>query len=147
MNKALALLALVLSAAALVACGGDDDDNGATTAPQGGAAGGAGGAAAGGGGGGETLQLSAPADGALEFNTDQLNAQAGNITIDFDNPAAISHNVEVESSGGEELGVSDTIAESNTSLQLSNVKPGEYVFYCNIPGHREGGMEGTLTVK
>ena len=23
---------------------------------------------------------------------------------------------------------------------------GEYVFFCDIPGHREGGMEGTLSV-
>jgi uncharacterized cupredoxin-like copper-binding protein len=27
------------------------------------------------------------------------------------------------------------------------VKPGKYQFYCTVAGHREGGMEGTLTVK
>lgn len=28
----------------------------------------------------------------------------------------------------------------------ADLKPGEYPIYCDIPGHREGGMEGTLTV-
>ena len=148
MRKALVLLAMLLTATALVACGGDDDDDdgggGATTEPSNGAATGGGG---GGGGGGETLQLSADPNGELAFDKDQLEAKAGNVTIDFSNPAPIGHDVAVEDPAGEDIGKTPVITESEETLELSDLQPGDYTFYCSVPGHREGGMEGTLTVK
>jgi uncharacterized cupredoxin-like copper-binding protein len=27
------------------------------------------------------------------------------------------------------------------------LEAGEYVFYCSLPGHRSGGMEGEITVR
>jgi plastocyanin len=145
MKKALVLFATLLAAIALVACGDDDDDGGgaaAETTTEATTGGGGAGAA----GGATTLQLSADPSGALAYDTDSLNAKAGSVTIDFTNPAAVSHDVAVEQDGNE-LGKSDLVAEGSTTLQLSDVQPGEYTFFCTVPGHRKGGMEGTLTVK
>ena len=148
MKKALALLALVFAAIALVACGGSDNNTTTTNAPGGSAPTSNGGGGGGGGGGGATtLKLSADPSGALKYDTDSLSAKAGNVTINFDNPAAISHDVSVTDSSGKELGTSDLISESKTTLQLSNLKPGTYTYFCTVPGHEQGGMKGTLTVK
>jgi plastocyanin len=146
MKKALPLLALIVAAIALVACGSSSSsDNSSTTSTSGGTAPTSNGG--GGGGGASTIKLSADPSGALSFDTDSLSAKAGSVTIDFDNPAAITHDVAVEDSSGKELGKSDLIAQSKTTLDLSNLKPGTYTYFCTVPGHREGGMEGTLTVK
>ena len=97
-----------------------------------------------GGGGGETLQLAAPADGSLKFDKKTLDAKAGSVTIDFDNPSATPHAVAIEGNGVDRS--SQTVTSSKTSVS-ADLKPGTYTFYCPVPGHREAGMEGTLTVK
>jgi plastocyanin len=139
------LLLLMLTALALVvavaACGGDDDDEAAdeptaeetTTEDTGG-----------GGGNTATIMLTADPNGDLSFDTTELTATAGEVTVELMNDSGIPHNVEIEGNGVEE--VSETITEGSTSLTL-DLEAGEYTFYCAVPGHREGGMEGTLTVE
>lgn len=135
----LTTLALVV---AVTACGGDDDDEDSeepaaeetTTEDTGG----------GGGGDAVTIMLAADPGGDLAFDQTELTAAAGEVTIELMNESGLPHNVEVEGNGVEE--VSETITEGSTSLTLT-LEPGEYEFYCAVPGHREGGMEGTLTVE
>jgi plastocyanin len=91
-----------------------------------------------------TLKLAAdPA--ALAFDKESLEAKAGNVTIDFDNPSAIPHNVVIEENGKELAGF-EPITEGEKS-ETADLQAGTYTFYCSVPGHREAGMEGTLTVK
>jgi plastocyanin len=93
---------------------------------------------------GGTLQLSAsPTD--LAFDKTSLHSQPGKVTIDFDNPAALEHNVAIEQDG-KEIATSETIAEAKTSVS-ADLAPGSYTFLCTVPGHAEAGMEGTLVVK
>jgi plastocyanin len=93
-----------------------------------------------------TVDLSAPEDGSLAFDPDSLEAPAGEVTLAFTNPAAIGHDVHIERDG-EELAASDVVADGETTEASAELEPGEYTYYCAIPGHREGGMEGTLTVE
>jgi plastocyanin len=130
-----AIAIAIIAPTALVACGGDDDDEQAATteattaAPS----------------GGTTLQLAADPGGAFKFDKKSLSAKAGTLTIEFDNPASVSHDVVIEQDGNE-LAKSDVISQSKTTVSAT-LQAGKYVFFCDIPGHREGGMEGTLTVK
>ncbi len=93
---------------------------------------------------GGTLQLAAsPSD--LAFDTTSLTSKPGKVTIDFDNPAALEHNVAIDQDG-KEIASSATITEGKTSV-TADLAPGAYTFLCTVPGHAEAGMEGTLTVK
>jgi plastocyanin len=146
MRKLVLLVALgLLASLALAACGGDGDDETTadtttptTTTTQAGGGGG--------GGGGGTISLSADPSGAIAYEQASLSGQAGNTTIDFDNPAPLAHDVCVEDPNGDEVGCSDVVTDDKTSLTV-NLEPGTYTFYCSVDGHRAGGMEGPLTVE
>jgi plastocyanin len=144
------VLAAILASLVLIAagCGGDDNDNGgggssdSSGAEDTGAD--TGGASSGGGGGGATkLKLTADPDGALKFDKTELTAKPGKVTITMDNPSSVPHAVEVEGKGVEEETKTLTNGTADVTVDL---KAGKYEFYCPVDGHRESGMEGTLTV-
>jgi plastocyanin len=94
---------------------------------------------------GGTVKLAAdPTD--IAYDTTSLTSKPGKITIDFTNPAPLEHDVAIEAEDGKEIVSSELITKSSTSVS-AELTPGTYTFYCTVPGHREAGMEGTLTVK
>jgi plastocyanin len=93
---------------------------------------------------GGTLQLAADPT-QIAFDKTSLSSKPGKVTIDFDNPAALEHDVAIEQNG-KEIAVSETITEGKTSVS-ADLAAGTYTFLCTVPGHAEAGMEGTLTVK
>jgi plastocyanin len=96
--------------------------------------------------GGKTTGLKLASAGAqLAYDTKQLSAPAGTVSIAFTNSAPLEHNVTI-AQGSTILGATPTFAGGSRTLTLK-LKPGTYTFYCSVPGHRQAGMEGTLTVK
>ncbi len=137
-----AVVVVVGAALALAACGGSDDTgtSAATTATS------AETTTGGSGGGGETVSFEADPGGQLAYTQTDVTAKPGNATIEFDNPASIGHDVVIEDESGTEIAKTDIITGSTTST-TADLKVGTYTFFCSVPGHREAGMEGTLTVK
>jgi plastocyanin len=151
MKKAAVAFALILASIALVACGGGDDDTATTTGNEttsesGAAAGGEkSGEAEGKPAGSAALDFEAASSG-LAYSSDTATSKAGKVTINFTNPQPLTHDVAIEDSAGETIGKTELVAEGSDS-EVVDLKPGKYTFYCTVPGHREAGMEGTLTVK
>jgi plastocyanin len=92
----------------------------------------------------QAVKLSAAAGGQLAFDTKQLSAQAGSVTITLANPSPLEHDVTI-AEGSKVLGATPTFTSGTRSVKLT-LKPGTYTFYCSVPGHRQAGMEGTLSV-
>jgi plastocyanin len=95
----------------------------------------------------QIVKLAADPSGQLKYSTTALTAKPGKVTIEFMNASPEGHNVTVEASGGgAPLGATPTFSGGSKSLTL-NLKAGTYAFFCSVPGHRQGGMQGTLTVQ
>ena len=142
------LAAVAMAGFGLAACGSDDSTSSPTTAaaePTSTTSTEAAGGGAGGDSGG-TVAIAADPSGALAFTKTNITAPAGSDTIDFENASSTGHNVEIEDSSGEDIAETDTITDGKTST-TADLQPGTYTFYCSVPGHREAGMEGTITVK
>lgn len=141
MKKAAALLAvMILASVGLVACGGGDDSDttGGSTAET---------TTEGGGNNGGSGNLAiAAADSGLAYASDTASSSPGKVTLDFDNPQPIAHDVAIEDESGATIGQTEIITDSSDSTVV-DLKPGTYEFYCTVPGHREAGMEGELTVE
>jgi len=145
MKQVAALLALVFASVALVACGGGGSSSSSESTAEAG-----GGATAkeesSGGGGGSTVKVEADPQGALAYIPSEATTKAGKVTIDFDNPQALTHDLVLEDSKGEDVARVELLSEGEDSTTV-DLKPGTYHYFCSVPGHREAGMEGTLTVK
>ena len=142
-RRTIALAALTAGSLLLAACG-DDDDQMAGDMPAM--------DDDGHGGDGHDEDNSAVADGAREievtatdfaFDPDEITAEAGEDLAIVLTSEDILHDFTIDELDAHVVADRGETAEGGVTAD----EPGTYDFYCSVPGHREAGMEGTLTVE
>ena len=77
------------------------------------------------------------------FDPKELTIPANTpVTIDLPNVGAAPHDFSIDA-----LKISVPVEPGDTGSVTINAPAGTYEYYCNVPGHKEAGMVGTLIVK
>jgi plastocyanin len=127
--RTLAVLGIAL-VVVLTACSGDDVETGSVPGRAGGK----------------------PVPGAPTVDVDASNFEFGpdTITIDAQEDVTVAlhstegpHDFAVDGLGR----VTDVGGGDSASGRLRIDRRGRYTFFCTLPGHRDGGMEGTVVVR
>jgi plastocyanin/mono/diheme cytochrome c family protein len=95
---------------------------------------------------GGTVAISADPTGQLKFEQTKVTSKPGAVKIDFTNKSPVPHDVKIQDSSGKLLGGTNLVTGGSATAAV-NLTPGTYTFYCDVPGHEEAGMKGTLVVK
>jgi nitrite reductase (NO-forming) len=78
------------------------------------------------------------------FEPAQLSVDVERFNVAFTSEDAF-HTFVIEDAGGDTVVAAARGAETDRGgVELA---PGRYVFYCDVPGHRAAGMEGTIAVE
>ena len=80
----------------------------------------------------------------IDFEPSELTIPADtDVEITLVNEGVLQHDFNIEDTEFH-TELLDAGKEETITVNLS---AGEYVYFCSVPGHREAGMEGTLTVE
>jgi uncharacterized cupredoxin-like copper-binding protein len=125
-SRLIPTVSLAAAALVLAACGGDGGNGNGDTADGGGA-------------GGDSLSIVAT---EYEFDPSDVSIPADTaVEITLENQGIIEHDWTVD-----ELEIEIYADAGDTTTVSVTAAAGTYDVYCSIPGHRELGMEGSLTV-
>ena len=98
----------------------------------------------------QSEQVAVSSDGVVsplltlgEFSIEgDLTVPAGHVVIEVENGGAVPHNLKLVDGPK----TKDLNNGERDSLDLGELAPGTYEIFCDIAGHRDAGMEATLTV-
>ncbi|HEX7058304.1 MAG TPA: plastocyanin/azurin family copper-binding protein [Solirubrobacterales bacterium] len=150
---------LAIAGVLLAGCGGGDDNTTTVTEPEGSAG------AAAGGSKSATVEIKM---GDFFFDPKNAMAKSGQTTIEAPNDGSVEHELVLfktnanpaklptDASGSvdeekldqqaQEIGEVADVEAGETKSGTFKLTPGNYVMFCNLPGHYAQGMYGTVTV-
>lgn len=80
--------------------------------------------------------------GDLFIKPEKLTAEAGAVRFEVTNHGQTDHNFSIQGVGGTQM----IPPGESAVLQVASIEEGTYTFICEVAGHADGGMKGTLTV-
>jgi plastocyanin len=89
-----------------------------------------------------TLEVDADPNGQLAFVTNKAQGTPGEVTVKMANKSSTPHDIVIDGKGKGEV-----VKDGGVSQFKASFTAGNYTYYCSVPGHRQAGMEGKLTVK
>jgi plastocyanin len=95
--------------------------------------------------GAHTVAIAANTTGLLKYTKSKITTTPGQVTIAFTNNSPLSHDVVLINSKNKVLGKTPIFDHGTKSFKVT-LTAGKYTYYCSVPGHRQAGMQGTLTV-
>jgi plastocyanin len=89
-----------------------------------------------------TIEVDADPTGQLAFVTNAATGTPGQITVKMANKSGTPHDIVIDGKGKGQV-----VQNGAVSQFQADYTAGSYTFYCSVPGHRQAGMQGKLTVK
>jgi uncharacterized cupredoxin-like copper-binding protein len=128
------VVSIALAAVSLMIGAGCGDDDGSPAATNGDAAG-----------------ITSVAMDEYRLDPADVSIERG-ATLVVENDGKIAHNLKIERGPDpkkktEELAGTSTFLPGSSEKLTVDLEPGRYAMVCTVPGHRQLGMTGTLTVK
>jgi len=83
----------------------------------------------------------------FSFKPKDITVSSGKVVFFLVNGGPAAHDMLIADSTGKTVARSSLVQAGDTfTFTIANLAAGKYIFYCDVPGHRDAGMEGTLTV-
>ncbi len=78
----------------------------------------------------------------FEFSEAFIKMAPGYRAVELRNEGTVVHSMRIESMPGVRL----EAPPGTSHVEAGRLEPGVHIFFCQVPGHRAAGMEGTLVV-